>query len=229
MKKNDLMLFSNQKTTTTTTTTMLRSVLALVLWVLLPSAADAFSVDQQVNKLTSNNNNNVCQTEKRPTAFVLKAASSSDTLTGTVDGAASTTGTGIQNDDDDAWWKSVGLGLAPPISLFGKGRGSAGGADEKDSKMILGGKGSNLAEMSRIDLSVPPGFTITTECCSLYCKDEEGGGWGGNIPDEVWDEIVRSVKTIEADMGSVFGDPENPLLLSVRSGAAISMPVRRGF
>lgn len=68
-------------------------------------------------------------------------------------------------------------------------------------------------------MSVPPGFTITTECCKQFC-----GVWNKKIPVELWEEVLKSLKTVEEDMGSTFGDPENPLLLSVRSGAAVSMP-----
>jgi len=100
------------------------------------------------------------------------------------------------------------------ISLFGKGRMGTTG-----DKTLLGGKGANLAEMSRIGLSVPPGFTITTECCKQFC-----GVWNNEIPAELWEEVLESLKTVEEDMGRTFGDPENPLLLSVRSGAAVSMP-----
>ncbi len=69
-------------------------------------------------------------------------------------------------------------------------------------------------------MSVPPGFTITAECCKQFC----GNAWNGKIPSTLWDEIIKSVETIEEDMDSKFGDPENPLLVSVRSGAAVSMP-----
>jgi hypothetical protein len=103
-----------------------------------------------------------------------------------------------------------------PISPFGKNAGPplAGG-----SKHILGGKGANLAEMSELGLSVPPGFTITTECCDKYCNS-----WKQALPADLWDQIVSSLTAVENEMNSQFGSPENPLLLSVRSGAAISMP-----
>jgi len=73
--------------------------------------------------------------------------------------------------------------------------------------------------MSAIGLSVPPGFTITTECCSKYC-----GPWNNKIPADIWAQIMSSIGTIEKSMETNFGDAKNPLLLSVRSGAAISMP-----
>ena len=73
--------------------------------------------------------------------------------------------------------------------------------------------------MTSIGLAVPPGFTITAECCHHYCSD-----WNNTLPDVVWEQVVASLSTIEDEMNSKFGSPENPLLLSVRSGAAISMP-----
>lgn len=110
----------------------------------------------------------------------------------------------------------VAHGLShPAISLFGKGHSGAG----PDAKQLLGGKGANLAEMSSIGLSVPPGFTITTECCKQFC-----GVWNQQIPDSIWEEVIESLHTIEEAMESEFGNANNPLLLSVRSGAAISMP-----
>lgn len=78
-----------------------------------------------------------------------------------------------------------------------------------------------MAEMSAIGLSVPPGFTLTTECCAAYCDDAQ---WEGVIPPEVWSEVLDSLKVVEGKMGCEFGSDTNPLLLSVRSGAAISMP-----
>ncbi|KAL3922563.1 MAG: hypothetical protein SGILL_002137 [Bacillariaceae sp.] len=77
----------------------------------------------------------------------------------------------------------------------------------------------NLAQMSGYGLAVPPGFTITTECCAKYCDD-----WGFELPASLQQQIVDSLTAVEAEMQSQFGSPENPLLLSVRSGAAISMP-----
>lgn len=112
----------------------------------------------------------------------------------------------------------------PPISPFGAGhkRGENDAPTKKDDdKRLLGGKGANLAEMSHIGLSVPPGFTITTECCKQFCSDED---WKQKIPPEVWYQVTASLTEIEHAMGSTFGSPSNPLLLSVRSGAAISMP-----
>jgi hypothetical protein len=112
----------------------------------------------------------------------------------------------------------VHLGLEyPPISLFGKGKSGITG--NHLARTLLGGKGANLAEMSKIGLSVPPGFTITTECCKHY-----HGVWNQKLPPDLWNQILDSLKTIESDMNSKFGDQHNPLLLSVRSGAAASMP-----
>jgi pyruvate,orthophosphate dikinase len=72
--------------------------------------------------------------------------------------------------------------------------------------------------MSEYGLAVPPGFTITTECCSRYCDD-----WQQALPNTLMQQIVDSLTAVEEEMNSKFGSPENPLLLSVRSGAAISM------
>jgi pyruvate,orthophosphate dikinase len=111
------------------------------------------------------------------------------------------------------------LGLEhPAISPFGKGQ-DVGSAD----KELLGGKGANLAVMTSIGLSVPPGFTITTECCDRFCN-----AWNMELPDGLWSQVESSLKAVEEEMNAEFGSPLNPLLLSVRSGAAISMPVRTG-
>jgi pyruvate,orthophosphate dikinase len=83
---------------------------------------------------------------------------------------------------------------------------------------LLGGKGAGLAEMSRIGLPVPPGFTITTEACLEYYRKDR------NYPAGLMDEVRSRVRTIEERTGKRFGDPENPLLVSVRSGAKFSMP-----
>ena len=114
----------------------------------------------------------------------------------------------------------VELGLEyTPVAPFGKGAPDSNLGS--DAKRVLGGKGANLAEMSELGLSVPPGFTITTECCDRYCNDDS---WNKALPKPLWDEIVHSIDAVQDEMQSVFGSPENPLLLSVRSGAAISMP-----
>ncbi|HAA08518.1 MAG TPA: pyruvate, phosphate dikinase, partial [Syntrophomonas sp.] len=87
-----------------------------------------------------------------------------------------------------------------------------------DMKMILGGKGANLAEMTRIGLPVPPGFTITTEACNAYLAS------GETLPDSVMEQTYECLAVLENRTGKVFGSKNNPLLVSVRSGAAISMP-----
>ena len=85
-------------------------------------------------------------------------------------------------------------------------------------RSLLGGKGANLAEMTRIAVPVPPGFTITTEACNAYLEA------GAEFPSEMWDQVVEALKGIEEKTGKSFGDPSNPLLVSCRSGAKFSMP-----
>ena len=92
---------------------------------------------------------------------------------------------------------------------------SEGNAQMRD---ILGGKGANLAEMTNIGLPVPRGFTVSTEVCTRYYDE------GGRIPDDVLDEIYEYVGKLETAAGKKFGDPSNPLLVSVRSGSRASMP-----
>ena len=86
------------------------------------------------------------------------------------------------------------------------------------SKEILGGKGANLADMTGIGLPVPPGFTITTEQCAAYNKG------GKKMPAGLMDDVRKQVSTLEKELGKKFGDNKSPLLVSVRSGAALSMP-----
>lgn len=88
----------------------------------------------------------------------------------------------------------------------------------KDMKEILGGKGANLAEMSTLGINVPPGFTITTSVCDLYYKSEK------TVPDYVKEEILKHLDELQKKMGKILGDANDPLLVSVRSGAASSMP-----
>ncbi|MBT4769499.1 MAG: pyruvate, phosphate dikinase [Rhodospirillaceae bacterium] len=90
-----------------------------------------------------------------------------------------------------------------------------GGADMKD---LLGGKGANLAEMSRLNLPVPPGFTITTEICAIFDPD------GTPYPSDLAEQVKRALARVEKATGMIYGDPENSLLLSVRSGGRVSMP-----
>jgi pyruvate,orthophosphate dikinase len=87
-----------------------------------------------------------------------------------------------------------------------------------DMKALLGGKGANLAEMVNIGLPVPAGFTITTEVCTYYYKNNH------RYPKELKAQVLDALKKVEKEMGAVFGDPKNPLLVSVRSGARASMP-----
>ena len=85
------------------------------------------------------------------------------------------------------------------------------------NKMLLGGKGANLCEMTQIGLKVPPGFTITTDACLGYLDHDE-------LPKGAWDEILQYMKDLEKKTGKQFGGSENPLLVSVRSGSSMSMP-----
>ena len=85
-------------------------------------------------------------------------------------------------------------------------------------KALLGGKGANLSEMTNLGLRVPTGFTITTQTCNDFFEAK------GEFPDGLWEEVLEHVKLLEEKTGKGFGDPDNPLLLSVRSGAPISMP-----
>ncbi|MDH4257684.1 MAG: pyruvate, phosphate dikinase [Candidatus Aminicenantes bacterium] len=100
------------------------------------------------------------------------------------------------------------------VYFFGKDRAEG----NRDMKEILGGKGANLAEMAGIGLPVPPGFTVSTDVCISYSK------LGNKIPPEVEREILDNLKKLEDQTGQKFGGEENPLLVSVRSGAKFSMP-----
>jgi len=92
------------------------------------------------------------------------------------------------------------------------------GGDWEAVRSLLGGKGANLAEMTRINVPVPPGFTVTTEACNAYLEA------GEKFPDDMWEQELKAIKSIEQQTGKVFGDAENPLLVSSRSGAKFSMP-----
>ena len=96
------------------------------------------------------------------------------------------------------------------VYLFKEGNGSM--------NELLGGKGANLAEMTNLGLPVPQGFTVTTEACTQYYDD------GEKINDEIKAEIMQYIGEMEKITGKKFGDPNNPLLVSVRSGARASMP-----
>ena len=100
--------------------------------------------------------------------------------------------------------------------VYGFGGGGAEGST--DMRGLLGGKGANLAEMSGLGLAVPPGFTITTEVCTHYSAT------GGAYPDGLEAEVEEALARVEEIAGARFGDPQRPLLLSVRSGARASMP-----
>lgn len=100
------------------------------------------------------------------------------------------------------------------IYYFGKSKTDGAG----DMKALLGGKGANLAQMTKIGLPVPPGFTITTECCVHYYKN------GKKHPEGLDVDMKKAVAWLEKETGKKFGDPKNPLLVSVRSGARDSMP-----
>lgn len=100
------------------------------------------------------------------------------------------------------------------VYFFGRGR-AEGSARMKD---LLGGKGSNLAEMTNLKILVPPGFTITTEACVESTKRQ------GKFPPGMWKQVEKNLGKLEKAMGLIFGDRNAPLLVSVRSGARVSMP-----
>jgi len=100
------------------------------------------------------------------------------------------------------------------IFAWGDGRAEGDGS----MKDLLGGKGAGLAEMTNAGLPTPPGFTITTEACNDYFEA------GKTLPAGLWEDVLAAVKEVEASTGKGFGDPKNPLLVSVRSGAKFSMP-----
>ena len=100
------------------------------------------------------------------------------------------------------------------VYSFGNGQAEGSASDRN----LLGGKGANLAEMSSIGLPVPPGFTITTDVCVYYYAQER------TLPDNLKTQVAEALTQVETIVGARFGDPENPLLVSVRSGARASMP-----
>ena len=95
-----------------------------------------------------------------------------------------------------------------------------GGTADGDGKMkdVLGGKGAGLAEMCRAGVPVPPGFTISTEVCNIYFENKN------SVPAEINQQVLSALTKLESQLGKKLGDPKNPLLLSVRSGARFSMP-----
>ena len=103
--------------------------------------------------------------------------------------------------------------MAKYVYFFGEGKADG----SKDMKGLLGGKGANLAEMTNMRIPVPPGFTISTDVCAFY-KDPQ------RYPAEIQGEVDEAVARMESILGLTFGDPAKPLLMSVRSGAKISMP-----
>lgn len=105
------------------------------------------------------------------------------------------------------------MGTTKYVYFFGNGK-AEGNAEMRD---LLGGKGANLAEMTNLGIPVPPGFTISTEACTHYYAN-------GGYPEGLDEEIDRNITNLETAVGKRFGDAKDPLLLSVRSGAAISMP-----
>ena len=96
------------------------------------------------------------------------------------------------------------------------GNGAAEG--KADMRNLLGGKGANLAEMNLVGLPVPAGFTVTTDVCRYYYDHNQ------TYPDDLMDQVRAGIAHIENIMGKKFADMENPLLVSVRSGARVSMP-----
>src|SRR5690606_40110026 len=100
------------------------------------------------------------------------------------------------------------------VYFFGDGKSEGRG----NQKELLGGKGANLCEMARLGIPVPAGFVITTEVCTDYYKN------GHKLPATLDKEVRAAMARTEKEMDGKFGDPKNPLLVSVRSGARISMP-----
>ncbi len=100
------------------------------------------------------------------------------------------------------------------VFIFADGKADGRG----DRKELLGGKGAGLAEMTNAGLPVPPGFTITTEACNAYLAT------GEKFPEGMWEQVLDALARVEAASGKRFGDPSNPLLVSVRSGGKFSMP-----
>src|ERR1700682_6652067 len=105
--------------------------------------------------------------------------------------------------------KSQSTTLKKWVYLFEEGN--------KDMRDLLGGKGAGVAEMTRAGLPVPPGFTITTECCNAYYQKDA-------FPEGMWEQVMEALAYLEEKTGKKFGDAGRPLLVSVRSGAKFSMP-----
>ena len=112
--------------------------------------------------------------------------------------------------------KKKGTSKPMPRYVYSFGGGTADG--RSDMKELIGGKGANLAEMANLGIPVPPGFTLTTEVCSWFDENE------GSYPIELTDQVLEGMAAVEKIMGKKFGDTSDPLLVSVRSGAPVSMP-----
>src|SRR5271155_1196721 len=104
--------------------------------------------------------------------------------------------------------------MSKHVYAFGGGKADGDGT----MKDVLGGKGSGLAEMSKAGVPVPPGFTVSTEVCNIYFQNKN------SVPKEIEQEMAEALSKLEGQMGKKLGDPDNPLLVSVRSGAKFSMP-----
>src|SRR5213075_2881801 len=100
------------------------------------------------------------------------------------------------------------------VYFFGSGKAEGSSL----MRNLLGGKGCELAEMTNLGIPVPPGFTITTQAWAHYNRS------GRQFPDGLWEQVTAGLEKLEQDAGMTFGDPANPLLVSVRSGARVSMP-----
>ena len=100
--------------------------------------------------------------------------------------------------------------------VFNFGGGKADG--DGTMKEVLGGKGAGLAEMSKAGVPVPPGYTISTEVCTIFFENKN------RVPEEINQQCLKALEKLEKQIGKKLGDPKNPLLVSVRSGAKFSMP-----
>src|ERR687886_2885981 len=108
---------------------------------------------------------------------------------------------------------AAGADVTKSVYFFGAGRAEG----TRDMRAVLGGKGANLAEMTNLGVPVPPGFTIACGACMAYLQT-------GSYPPALREEGAANLRRLEEVTGRAFGDPSNPLLVSVRSGAPVSMP-----
>jgi pyruvate,orthophosphate dikinase len=120
----------------------------------------------------------------------------------------------LDRDGREGTGRCISVVKAKQVYFFGKGKGDG----DASMKELLGGKGANLAEMARLAIPVPPGFTISTEVCTYFY------GHGRTYPEGLAADVDQALREVETLMGQRFGDPENPLLLSIRSGSRSSMP-----